>query len=69
MGLSKKTVDTSSCRVVFGEADFLPGLVVDKFSDVLAFQALSFGMDRRKKMVMGLLKRGAGRRNLHPGHL
>ena len=25
----KKTVDTSSCRVVFGEADFLPGLVVD----------------------------------------
>ena len=27
----KKTVDTSSCRVVFGEADFLPGLVIDKF--------------------------------------
>lgn len=52
----KKTVDTSSCRVVFGEADFLPGLVVDKFSDVLVFQALSLGMDRRKEMVMGLLK-------------
>ena len=31
----KKTVDTSSCRIIFGEADFLPGLVVDKFSDVL----------------------------------
>ena len=29
----KKTVDTASCRVVFGEADFLPGLVIDKFSD------------------------------------
>lgn len=28
----KKTVDTSSCRIIFGEADFLPGLVVDKFS-------------------------------------
>lgn len=27
----KKTVDTSSCRVVFGEADFLPGIVIDKF--------------------------------------
>ena len=52
----KKTVDTSSCRVIFGEADFLPGLVVDKFSDVLVFQALSLGMDRRKEMVMGLLK-------------
>ena len=31
----KKVVDTSSCRLIFGEADFLPGLVVDKFSDVL----------------------------------
>ena len=31
----KKTVDTSSCRLIFGEADFLPGLVVDKFEDVL----------------------------------
>ena len=31
----KKVVDTSSCRVIFGEADFLPGLVVDKFSDVM----------------------------------
>ena len=31
----KKVVDTGSCRVIFGEADFLPGLVVDKFSDVL----------------------------------
>ena len=31
----KKVTDTSSCRLIFGEADFLPGLVVDKFSDVL----------------------------------
>lgn len=33
----KTTVDTGSCRVIFGEADFLPGLVIDKFSDVLWF--------------------------------
>ena len=39
----KKTVDTSSCRVIFGEADFLPGLVVDKFSDVLVVQSLALG--------------------------
>lgn len=52
----KKTVDTSSCRIVFGEADFLPGLVVDKFSDVLVFQALALGMDKRKEMVMEILK-------------
>ena len=31
----KATVDTSSCRLIFGEADFFPGLVVDKFADVL----------------------------------
>lgn len=30
----KQTVDTGSCRLIFGEADFFPGLVVDKFSDV-----------------------------------
>ena len=31
----KTTVDTSSCRIIFGEADFLPGLVIDKYEDVL----------------------------------
>ena len=35
----KQTVDTSSCRVIFGEADFLPGIVVDKFSDVLVVES------------------------------
>lgn len=38
--------DTSACRVVFGEADFLPGLIVDKFGDVLVVQALSLGIER-----------------------
>ena len=36
----KKVTDTGSCRLIFGEADFLPGLVVDKFSDVLLFSLL-----------------------------
>ena len=35
----KDTVETDSCRVIFGEADFLPGLVVDKFSDVLVVES------------------------------
>lgn len=52
----KKTVDTSSCRIVFGEADFLPGMVIDKFSDVLVFQALALGIDRYKEMLMNLLR-------------
>ena len=44
----KKVVDTGSCRVIFGEADFLPGLVVDKFSDVLVVQSLALGIARLK---------------------
>ena len=42
----KKTVDTGSCRVIFGEADFLPGLVIDKFEDVLVVQSLARGIDK-----------------------
>ena len=52
----KKTVDTSSCRVIFGEADFLPGLVADKFSDVLVVQSLALGIDRMKGKIVELLK-------------
>lgn len=48
----KKTVDTSSCRVIFGEADFLPGIVIDKFSDVLVVQSLALGIDRFKLQIV-----------------
>ena len=51
-----KTVDTSSCRVIFGEADWLPGIVVDKFSDILVIQSLSLGMDRFKDVILDTLK-------------
>ena len=53
----KKTVDISSCRVIFGEADFLPGLVVDKFSDVLVVESLALGIDRMKLRILDILKR------------
>ena len=51
----KKTVDTSSCRVIFGEADWLPGLVVDKFEDVLVVQSLALGIDKRKLEIVKYL--------------
>ena len=51
----KKTVDTSSCRLIFGEADFLPGLIVDKFSDVLVVQSLALGIDKMKGDILRLL--------------
>ena len=53
----KKVSDTGSCRVIFGEADFLPGLVVDKFSDVLVVQSLALGIDRLKNTILELLKK------------
>ena len=51
----KKVVDTSSCRLIFGEADWLPGLTVDKYEDVLVVESLALGMDRMKKLVLDLL--------------
>lgn len=53
----KKVVDIRSCRVIFGEADFFPGLVIDKFSDVLVVQSLALGIDRYKEMIIELLKK------------
>lgn len=53
----KETIDTSSCRLVFGEADFLPGIVVDKFSDVLVVESLALGIDRWKLTIVEAIKR------------
>lgn len=52
----RETIDTSSCRVIFGEADFLPGIVVDKFSDVLVVESLALGIDRWKTVIVESLK-------------
>ncbi len=52
----QKVTDTDSCRIVFGEADFLPGLVIDKFSDVLVVQVTALGMDRMKETMVALMK-------------
>ena len=52
----KRTVDISSCRLIFGEADFLPGFVVDKFSDILVVQSLALGTDLLKLQLTELLK-------------
>ncbi|HBG68379.1 MAG TPA: rRNA large subunit methyltransferase I, partial [Kandleria vitulina] len=52
----KKTVDTSSCRIVFGDADFLPGITIDKFEDILVIQCLTLGMEAYKLLLIDLLK-------------
>lgn len=54
----RKTVcDTSSCRLIFGEADFLPGIVIDKFEDVLVVESLALGIDRLKEKILSLVKK------------
>ena len=52
----KAVGDTGCCRLIFGEADFLPGIVIDKFSDVLVVESLALGIDRLKPRIIELLK-------------
>lgn len=47
--------DFSCCRLIFGEADFFPGLTVDRFGNILVAQTLSLGMEQRKEMLFRLL--------------
>jgi len=51
----QKVADTESCRVVFAESDFLPALIVDKFSDILVVQTLALGIDRYKAEIVDIL--------------
>ena len=53
----KAVIDTESCRLIFGEADFLPGIVVDKFSDILVVESLTLGIDRLKPKIIDFLKK------------
>ncbi|MFD0586727.1 class I SAM-dependent rRNA methyltransferase [Paenibacillus sp. GCM10027627] len=49
-------VADSDCRLVYGEADYLPGLIVDRFGDVLVVQILTLGMDVvREELVEALV--------------
>lgn len=52
--------DTNAYRLLYGEADQLPGLIVDHYNDVLVMQTLSYGMDRRKALLADLLCQEAG---------
>ncbi|WP_219836292.1 class I SAM-dependent rRNA methyltransferase [Paenibacillus sp. R14(2021)] len=48
-------VNGSDCRLVYGEADFLPGLIVDRFGDVLVVQILTLGMEVRRDALVSAL--------------
>jgi 23S rRNA (cytosine1962-C5)-methyltransferase len=48
--------DTNTCRLVFSEADFLPGLIVDQYADFLSLQILSAGIENVKEEIIALLR-------------
>jgi 23S rRNA (cytosine1962-C5)-methyltransferase len=47
---------TENCRLVFGEADGLPALIIDKFNDYFVMQTLSFGIEVWKDAIVAALK-------------
>lgn len=47
-----KEEDRSAFRVIFGEADWLPGIVIDKFADILVVQSLALGIDNFKLKIV-----------------
>ena len=61
----KTTTDTSSCRIIFGEADFLPGIVIDKFADVLVVESLALGIARFKTMILDQVKKVLAEDGIH----
>lgn len=56
---------TNAYRAVFGEADYLPALIVDKFADCLVIQTLALGMERYKEMLVELLREIAAPRCIY----
>ena len=61
----KAIIDTSSCRFVFGEADFLPGLTIDKYEDYYVIQSLALGIDKFKSMVVDILMTQYGAKGVY----
>ncbi len=51
----RRNLGWSATRLIFSEADFLPGLVVDKYGDYLSVQFMSLGMDKIKKDIVDIL--------------
>jgi 23S rRNA (cytosine1962-C5)-methyltransferase len=61
----KKLGFSNSYRVVFGEADFLPALIVDKFADCFVIQTLALGIDKMKADIVDIIKEIASPRCIY----
>lgn len=61
----KTVIDTSSCRFIFGEADLLPGLTIDKFEDYYVIQISTLGMDKYRDIIVDLLVNEYGAKGVY----
>jgi len=61
----KKIIDTSSCRFLFGEADFVPGLIIDKLEDYYVIQSLALGIDKYKDIIVKILVEEYGAKGIY----
>lgn len=52
----RAVTDSNACRLVFSEADRLPGLIVDRYDDTLVLQTLTQGMDRAQPLIVAALE-------------
>ena len=58
-------IDTSSCRFIFGEADLLPGLTIDKFEDYYVIQIATFGMEQYRDLFVDILVNEYGAKGVY----
>ena len=61
----RKHLGWNATRLIFSEADFLPGLVVDKYGDYLSVQFMSLGMDKIKEMIVDILVQQTGCKGIY----
>ena len=61
----KAFCDIDSCRLIYGESDFLPALIVDKFADICVMQSLALGIDRYKDILCDAIMDITGCRGIY----
>ncbi|MCJ7690262.1 MAG: rRNA large subunit methyltransferase I, partial [Clostridiaceae bacterium] len=61
----KTVIDYSSCRFLFGEADFVPGMIIDKYKDYYVIQSLALGIDKYKDIIVKLLTEEYGAKGVY----
>ncbi len=62
---ARLAIPSDACRLIHGEADGLPGLIVDRYADILVAQFLSAGVERWRDAIVAELRRATGLSRIH----